>query len=187
MASGVIEFHLRTFTLAPQLRRIPLGGAAGCSSLLEALMTATRSALYAWRSLLVVPVVGALVAIRGLITGAPGNPVLVAALTGLNWEQFRAQQPSLAQLVSVLMRHESVAMLGWAFWLAWTNIHGGRSQSRWVWYGWWTVPVLTTGIMLTGAGVGGVLRAVLIGVTVLSVVGLVASWRWFRTSAGQSM
>ena len=149
-------------------------------------MTATRSALYAWRSLLVVPAVGALIAIKGLLTGAPGNPALVEALTGLGWEQFRAQQPGLAQLVSVLKRHESVAMLGWAFWLAWTNIQGSRSHSRWVWYGWWTVPVITTAFMLTGAGVANLLTAVLIGVTVLTVVGLVASWRWFRTSTDAS-
>ena len=150
-------------------------------------MTATWSALYAWRSLLVVPVVGAVVAIKGLSTGAPGNPALVEALTGLDWEQLRAQQPGVAHLVSVLKRHESVALLGWAFWLVWTNIHGSRIPRRWVWYGWWTVPVLTTAFMLTGARVGGGLGPVLIGVTILTVLGLVASWRLFRTSGGQSV
>ena len=148
-------------------------------------MTQTWSALYAWRSLLVVPVVGVVLAIEGLITGAPGNPALVEALTGLEWEQLRAQQPGLAHLVSVLKRHESVALLGWAFWLGWTNIHGSRTPRRWVWYGWWTVPMLTTAFMLTGAGVGGGLRSVLIGVTLFTVLALVVSWRLFRTSGDE--
>lgn len=149
-------------------------------------MIGMRGASYAWRSLLLVPVVGALVAVKGLITGAPGNPALVGVLTGLEWEQLHAQQPGLALLVSVVKRHESLALLGWAFWLALTNIHGTRLQSRWVWYGWWTVPVLTTAFMLTGAGMGGGMRSVLIGVTGLTVLGLVASRRLFHGTGGQS-
>lgn len=141
-------------------------------------MVATRIERYIWRSLLVVPLVGLLVAVKGLITGAPGNPALVGALTGLNWEQLRTQQPGVAQLISVLKRHESVALLGWAFWLAWTNIHGDRFQSSWVWYGWWTVPLLCTGFILTGAGVGGGLRGILVGVTVLTIAGLLVARRW---------
>jgi hypothetical protein len=135
-------------------------------------MIATRIERCAWRSLLVVPLVGLLVAVKGLITGAPGNPALVGALTGLDWEQLRTQQPGVAQLVSVLKRHESVALLGWAFWLAWTNIHGDRFRSSWVWYGWWTVPILCAGFIFTGAGVGGGLRGVLLGVAGMTVVGL---------------
>ncbi|MGH7671791.1 MAG: hypothetical protein ACREMC_02740 [Gemmatimonadales bacterium] len=149
-------------------------------------MIPMRGAVYVWRSLLFVPVVGALTAVTGLITGAPGNPALVDALTGLEWEQFRAELPGVAVLVSVVKRHESLALLGWAFWLAWANIQGTRSQSRWVWYGWWTVPVLTTGFMLTGAGVGGGMRPVLIAVTVLTVLGLVASRQVFATSEDRS-
>ncbi len=149
-------------------------------------MIAGRGAVYAWRALLLVPVVGAIVAVRGLVTGAPGNPALVDALTGLGWAQFRAQEPGVAQLVGVVKRHESLAMLGWAFWLAWTNVHT-RFANRWVWYGWWTVPVLTTAFMLTGAGVGGGLRIVLVSVTLLTVLGLLASWPLFRTSQEPSV
>jgi len=76
-------------------------------------------------------------------------------------------------------RHESLALLGWAFWLAWTNIQGERLRTRWVWYGWWTAPLLTTGFVLTGAGVGGGLKTILLSVSILTVLALVVSRRLF--------
>ena len=83
-------------------------------------MTPTRSQQYTWTFLLVVPAAGLAVGVKGLITGAPGNPALISALTGLEWEQLRSQQPGVARLVSVLVRHESIALLGWGFWLTWS-------------------------------------------------------------------
>lgn len=78
----------------------------------------------------------------------------------------------------MLQRHESLALLGWAFWLAWTNIHVDSSSARWVWFGWWTVPLLTVGFMIAGAGVGGALRGVLLGMAVMTIAGLWFCRRW---------
>jgi len=87
-------------------------------------MIASRSERSAWRSLLLVPVIGLLVAVRGLITGAPGNPALVGALTGLDWEQLRAQQPGMAQLVSVVN-----ATNRWRYWGGRSGSHGRTSRA----------------------------------------------------------
>ena len=99
-------------------------------------MIALRTQRYVWRSLLVVPLIGFVMGVKGLITGQPGNPALVGALTGMDWDQLRSDQPGVARLITVLVRHESVALLGWAFWLAWSNLAGDRFAKRWAWYGW---------------------------------------------------
>jgi hypothetical protein len=149
-------------------------------------MLPKRIERYIWRTLLVVPLVGVLIAVKGLLTGAPTNPALVGALTGLDWQQLRMQEPGVAQLVSALKRHESLALLGWAFWLAWTNIHVDRFSSRWVWYGWWSVPMLIVGFILAGAGVGGKLRWMLLAVTVFTIAGLLLCRRWLLGTENRS-
>ncbi len=133
---------------------------------------------YVWRALLLVPLAGALIAVEGLLTGAPTNPALVGVLTGVDWHELQSREPGVAQLVSVLKRHESLALFGWAFWLAWTNIHVDTSSARWVWFGWWTVPLLLVGFILAGAGVGGTLRVLLLGLATLTVVALLLCRRW---------
>jgi hypothetical protein len=132
--------------------------------------------------LLLVATVALAFGTRILITGAPGNPAVVRALTGLEWEQLGTEQPGVARLVGVLARHEGLALLGWGFWLAWGTWQGRRSGGRWVWQGWWTAPLLTVGFALTGAGAGGALRPILLGTTGLAVLGLVLSRRSFLAS-----
>lgn len=138
-------------------------------------MRKRRREQYGWALLVVVALVPLAFGVKGLITGAPGNPAVVAELTGLEWERLRTEQPGVGRLVVLLARHEAIALLGWAVWLALTSIHGYRSGDRWLWYGWWTVPFLILGIVLTGAGAGGALRLMLLGLAALSVVGLILS------------
>jgi hypothetical protein len=113
--------------------------------------------------------------VKGLVTGAPGNPAVVAELTGREWEQLRTEQPGVGRLVILLARHEAIALLGWGLWLAWTSFRGYRCGDRWLWYGWWTVPLLIVGIVVTGEGAGGALRSMLLGLAALSVAGLLLS------------
>ena len=138
-------------------------------------MNQRRREQYGWAVLIVVAFVPLVFGVKGLITGAPGNPAVVPELTGLEWEPLRTQQPGVGRLVTLLARHEAIALLGWGFWLAWTSIHGCRSGERWLWYGWWSVPLLITGFVLTGEGAGGALGPMLLGVAALSVVGLLLS------------
>jgi hypothetical protein len=145
-------------------------------------MRGERIERYAWSALLIVPTVGLVIGVRGLVSGAPGNPALVDALTGLDWEALRTREPGVARLVAVLERHQSLALLAWAFWLALTNIQGYRSRSSWIWWGWWSVPVFTIGFGLAGARVGGGFGLVRLALTALAVVALLVSRRWFLSS-----
>ncbi|MGH2618529.1 MAG: hypothetical protein ACRDJC_25135 [Thermomicrobiales bacterium] len=140
-------------------------------------MNGSRREQYGWVILVVVALVPLMFGVKGLITGAPGNPAVVGELTGLEWEQLRTEQPGVGRLVTLLARHEAIALLGWGFWLAWTSIHGYRSGERWVWYGWWTVPLLIISFKLTGEGAGEALGLILLGVAALSIVGLILSRR----------
>jgi hypothetical protein len=131
-----------------------------------------RRERFGWAVLALVALVALAFGVKGLVTGAPGRPAVVAELTGLEWEQLRTEQPGVGRLVTLLARHEAIALLGWGVWLALTSLHGFRADGRWVWYGWWTVPLLILGIVLTGEGAGGALRPMLLGLAALSVVGL---------------
>lgn len=113
--------------------------------------------------------------IRLLVTGAPGNAALVITLTGGDWEQLRQAQPGVGRLVSVIARHEGLALLGWSPWLVWSSIRGYRFGEPWIWYAWWSVPAFLLGIRLTGAGAGGALPLVLASISALSVIGLLLS------------
>ena len=137
-------------------------------------MKRRRGQQYGWAVLGVVALVPLVFGVKGLVTGAPGRPAVVAELTGVEWEQLRTEQPGVGRLVIVLARHEAIALLGWGLWLAWTSIHGCRFGDRWLWYGWWTVPLLIVGIVVTGEG-SGALRPMLLGLAALSVVGLLLS------------
>ena len=138
-------------------------------------MKRRRRQHYGWAVLLLVALVPLLFGVKGLVTGAPGNPAVVAELTGLEWEQLRSEQPGVGRLVGLLARHEAIALLGWGLWLAWSSIRGYRSGDRWLWYGWWPVPLLIVGIVVTGEGTGGTLRPMLLGLAALSLVGLLLS------------
>ena len=138
-------------------------------------MKRRRRQQYGWAVLGAVALVPLLFGVKGLVTGAPGNPAVVAELTGLEWEQLRTEQPGVGRLVILLARHEAIALLGWGLWLAWTSIRGYRSGDRWLWYAWWTVPLLIVGIVVTGEGTGGALSPMLMGLAALSVAGLLLS------------
>jgi hypothetical protein len=115
--------------------------------------------------------------VKGLLTGAPGNPAVVERLTHIEWRDLRTLQPGVGRLVALLARHEAVALLGWGFWLAWTGIHGYRTGHRWIWYGWWTTPALILAFVATGEGVGGALQPALLILALAAVVGLILSRR----------
>ena len=138
-------------------------------------MNQMRREQYGWAVLIVVGLVPLVFGVKGLMTGTPGNPAVVAELTGMEWERLRTEQPGVGRLVTLLARHEAIALLGWGLWLVWTSIHGYRFGERWLWYGWWSVPLLITSFVLTDEGAGGALRPLLLGVAALSVVGLLLS------------
>ncbi len=136
-------------------------------------MQHTRRERAGWLALVVVALVPLAFAVRILVTGLPGNPAVVQRLTGLSWDQIQAQQPGVGRLITLLSRHEAVALLGWGWMLLWTALSGYRTGSRWLWIGWWAVPVLIVALMVTGRAGGGTLRPVFLGIGLLSVVGLV--------------
>jgi hypothetical protein len=131
-----------------------------------------RRQQYGWAVLGVVALAPLAFGVKGVVTGAPGDPAVVAELTGLEWEQLRTEQAGVSRLVILLARHEAIALLGWGLWLALTSIRGYRCGDRWLWYGWWTVPLLIVGIEVTGEGAGGALTPLLLGLAALSVLGL---------------
>jgi hypothetical protein len=135
-------------------------------------MRTTRRERLGWLILLVIALVPLAFGVRILVTGAPGNPAVVAHLTGQAWEDLRRQQPGIGRLVTLLARHEGIALLGWGIWLALSSIRGHRTRNRWMWYGWWPTPLLIVGIVMTGAGASGALRMALLGVAGLAVVGI---------------
>lgn len=128
---------------------------------------------YGWSILTFVALVALVYGVRLLLTGAPANPVLVTRLTGQNWPELRQAQPEFARLVSVVARHEGLALLGWGIWLMCGSVRGYRGGERWVWLAWWTVPAFILAVRITGAGSGGALGFVLLGVGLLAVIGLI--------------
>jgi hypothetical protein len=83
----------------------------------------------------------------------------------------------MSRLVGLLARHEAVAFLGWGAWLLASGIAGYRNGQRWLWYCWWTVPILILAIVATGEGVGGALRPALLLLALLAVLGLILARR----------
>ncbi len=110
--------------------------------------------------------------VKGLVTGAPGNVAVVRRLTGLEWDSLRARDPGMGRLVTLLARHEALVLLGWGAWLVTSAVHGYRGGERWPWTVWWTVPMVVVGIVATGAGAGGALSSLFLGLAALSVVAL---------------
>lgn len=130
---------------------------------------------YGWSILTLVALVALVYGVRLLLTGAPVNPVLVHRLTGQDWPEFRQAQPEIARLVSIVARHEGLALLGWGIWLMCGSVRGYRAGERWVWFAWWTVPAFILAVRITGAASGGALEFLLVGVGLLAVIGLVLS------------
>lgn len=137
-------------------------------------MTGSPIARFAWRSLLLVALLPIALGVRGLVGAQPLNPSLLQAVSGLGWEDLAARQPGLAHLVRILVRHESLALLGWGWWLLLACFAGPRS-GRWTWYGWWSVPILELGFRLTGARAGGPMPRILLAAAAFTVIALLVS------------
>lgn len=130
-----------------------------------------------WAILVLVAVVPLAFGVKGLLTGLPGNPAVIKRLTGVDWAQLQAEQLGVSRLVGLLARHEAVAFLGWGTWLLISAFAGYRTGQRWLWYAWWTMPVLILAIVATGEGVGGALRPALVTLALLTVLGLILARR----------
>ncbi|HJR15694.1 MAG TPA: hypothetical protein VJ808_02485, partial [Gemmatimonadales bacterium] len=76
-------------------------------------MMLRRRQQYGWAVLGVVALAPLVFGVKGVVTGAPGDPAVVAELTGLTWEQLRTEQAGVSRLVILLARHEAIALLGW--------------------------------------------------------------------------
>lgn len=148
-------------------------------------MSRSRAARYAWNSLLLVALIPLALGFKGLMSGMPLNPAVIQAVTGADWGQLQLEQPGVARLVKLLVRHESLVLLAWGFWLVWSVIHAPRTAGKWAWTGWWTVPILTVGVMLTSSGRGGPFRLMMMAVTMFSVVALLLSRGLFDSSKPQ--
>lgn len=72
-------------------------------------MNQRRREQYGWSVLIVVALVPLVFGVKGLITGAPGNPAVVAELTGMEWELLRTGQPGVSVVGLLLSRPRSLA------------------------------------------------------------------------------
>ncbi len=136
-------------------------------------MPGSRRESYGWMMLGLVALVPLAFGIKGLISAAPGNLAVVPRLTGLNWDQLRSAQPGVGRLVSLLSRHEAIALLAWGIWLAVSGVRGYRTGDRWVWQVWWTTPMLILAVVLSGVGAPGPMRPLFLLLLLLSLVGLI--------------